>query len=174
VWWWGWRIWWNEDWQAKPKYSEETCPSATLSTTNPTWPDPGWNPGRRGGKPATNRLSYGAAMRRLTRYQLIKNLEYSYSHFDRTVIYKNDLTENVNLYWSRAFRTGIRCRILWTRQWTLGPHERRSMSWAGDRPSASEGFCSMRSLRCPSYASVVLKLLFVHIHMLLFLLLLWW
>jgi hypothetical protein len=32
-----------------------------LSTTNPTWPDPGSNPGRRGGKPATNRLSYDAA-----------------------------------------------------------------------------------------------------------------
>jgi hypothetical protein len=26
-------------------------------------PDPGSNPGRRGGKPATNRLSYGAAIR---------------------------------------------------------------------------------------------------------------
>jgi hypothetical protein len=35
---------------------------ATLSTTNPTWPDPGSNPGRRGEKPATNRLSYGAAL----------------------------------------------------------------------------------------------------------------
>jgi hypothetical protein len=57
---WGWRIWWNE-WQGKPKYSEKTCPDATLSTTNPTWPDPGLNPGRRGGKPATNRFSYGAA-----------------------------------------------------------------------------------------------------------------
>jgi hypothetical protein len=41
----------------EPKYSEKTCRSATLSTTNPTWPDPG----RRSGKPATNRLSYGAA-----------------------------------------------------------------------------------------------------------------
>jgi hypothetical protein len=40
---------------------EKTCPSATLSTTNPIWPGPGLNPGRRGGKPATNRLSYGAA-----------------------------------------------------------------------------------------------------------------
>jgi hypothetical protein len=30
-------------------------------TQNPTWPDPGFNPGRRGEKPATNRLSYGAA-----------------------------------------------------------------------------------------------------------------
>jgi hypothetical protein len=43
-WLWGWRIWWNE-WQGKPKYSEKTCP----------------DPGRRGGKPATNRFSYGAA-----------------------------------------------------------------------------------------------------------------
>jgi hypothetical protein len=34
LWWWS--IWWNEDWQGKPKYSEETCPSVTLSTTNPT------------------------------------------------------------------------------------------------------------------------------------------
>jgi hypothetical protein len=31
------------------------------STTNPTWPDLGSYPGRRGGKPATNRLSYGTA-----------------------------------------------------------------------------------------------------------------
>jgi hypothetical protein len=60
-WLWVWRIWWNE-WQGKPKYSEKTCPDATLSTTIPTWPDPGLNPGRCGGKPATNRFSYGAAI----------------------------------------------------------------------------------------------------------------
>jgi hypothetical protein len=40
---------------------EKTYLSATLSTTNPTWLDLGLNPGRRGGKPATNRLSYGVA-----------------------------------------------------------------------------------------------------------------
>jgi hypothetical protein len=56
-----WRNWWDADWQGKPKYSEKTCPSDTLSTTNPTRLDPGLNPGRRGGKPATNGLSYGAA-----------------------------------------------------------------------------------------------------------------
>jgi hypothetical protein len=33
------------------------CPSQ-----NPTLPDPGLNPGRRGGKPATNRLSYGKVL----------------------------------------------------------------------------------------------------------------
>jgi hypothetical protein len=47
--------------RGKPKYSEKICPSATLSTTNPTWPYQVSNPGRRGGKPATNRLSYGSA-----------------------------------------------------------------------------------------------------------------
>jgi hypothetical protein len=41
------------------------CPSQ-----NPTWLDPGLNSGRRGGKPATNRLSYGAAM--TTVYTLFK------------------------------------------------------------------------------------------------------
>jgi hypothetical protein len=46
----------------EPKYSEKIFPSATLSTPNPTWLDPGANPGRRGGKPATNRLSYGVAL----------------------------------------------------------------------------------------------------------------
>jgi hypothetical protein len=56
IWW-----WWNEDWQGKPKNSEKTRPSATLYITNPIWPNPGSNPDRRGGKPATNRLSYGAA-----------------------------------------------------------------------------------------------------------------
>jgi hypothetical protein len=40
----------------------ETCPSATLSTTNPTWTDPGSNPGLRGERSATNRLSYGTAV----------------------------------------------------------------------------------------------------------------
>jgi hypothetical protein len=39
------------------------CPSQ-----NPTWSDPGLNPGRRGGKPATNRLSYGAAKDKLACY----------------------------------------------------------------------------------------------------------
>jgi hypothetical protein len=41
---------------------KKTCLSDTLSTTNPTWSDPGSNRVRRGGKPATNRLSYGKAM----------------------------------------------------------------------------------------------------------------
>jgi hypothetical protein len=61
---WVWSIWWKENWQGKPKYSEETCPNATLSIKNPTWLDLGSNPGSRDGKPATNSLSYGTASTR--------------------------------------------------------------------------------------------------------------
>jgi hypothetical protein len=39
--------------QGKPKYSEEICPNAALSTTDHKWIDWGSNPCRRGGKPAT-------------------------------------------------------------------------------------------------------------------------
>jgi hypothetical protein len=39
----------------------KTCPSATLSTTNPTWIDLVANPGFRGERPATNDLSHGTA-----------------------------------------------------------------------------------------------------------------
>jgi hypothetical protein len=44
----------------------KTCPSATLSNTNPTWTDPGSNPGLRGEKPATNRLSDGTAFKKVS------------------------------------------------------------------------------------------------------------
>jgi hypothetical protein len=44
------------------------CPSDTFSTTNPTWADPGSNPGLRGERPATNRLSLGTAI--YTRHQI--------------------------------------------------------------------------------------------------------
>jgi hypothetical protein len=46
-------------------YFEKTCPSTTLFATNLTWPDLGSNPDRRGGNPATNRLSYGTAFHEL-------------------------------------------------------------------------------------------------------------
>jgi hypothetical protein len=39
----------------------ENPPQCNFVIKNPTWPDPGSNLGRRGGKPGTNRLSCGAA-----------------------------------------------------------------------------------------------------------------
>jgi hypothetical protein len=53
---------WNEIDREKPTTLRKTSPSATLSTTNPTWTDPGSNPGLRNEKPATNRLSHGTAL----------------------------------------------------------------------------------------------------------------
>jgi hypothetical protein len=51
---------WN--WQGKTEgLGGKTCPSATSSTTNPTWTDSATNPGLRGGRPAANRLSHGTA-----------------------------------------------------------------------------------------------------------------
>jgi hypothetical protein len=38
-------------WQGKAKYVEETCASASLSTTHPRLLDTDSNLGRRGGKP---------------------------------------------------------------------------------------------------------------------------
>jgi hypothetical protein len=61
----------DDDWQEKPKYPEKTCPSAT----NPTWSDPSSNPGCRGGKPATNRLSYGMAGRRTLELSCLLTME---------------------------------------------------------------------------------------------------
>ena len=49
----------------------KTCPSATLSTTNPTWTRPGLNPGLRGERPATNRLSHGTASTEVAAQQVI-------------------------------------------------------------------------------------------------------
>jgi hypothetical protein len=49
------------DWQGKLKYWEETCPSAAVSTTDPTRLSSGRNAGRYGVRPVTTRLSYGSA-----------------------------------------------------------------------------------------------------------------
>jgi hypothetical protein len=59
----GWRIRWNRDWQTKTEVLGENLPRATLSTTNPTWPDQGAN---RAAAVAINRLSYGTASQSYT------------------------------------------------------------------------------------------------------------
>jgi hypothetical protein len=40
----------------------KTCPSATLSTTDPTWTDPGSKSVLRGGRPVANRLNHGMTL----------------------------------------------------------------------------------------------------------------
>jgi hypothetical protein len=66
----------------------KTCHSVTLSTTNPTWTDPGSNPGIRGERPATNRLSHGTALKPHIIIHTIKIVShmnlYTYSHIQST------------------------------------------------------------------------------------------
>ena len=53
---------WNEIDRGKTEVlGGKTCPSASSSTTNPTWTDPGSNTGLRGERSATDRLSHGKA-----------------------------------------------------------------------------------------------------------------
>jgi hypothetical protein len=49
---------WDKNWQGKPKYSEKTCPTATLSTINLTWAVLGLNPGLCCEKPSAILLIY--------------------------------------------------------------------------------------------------------------------
>jgi hypothetical protein len=60
-WLWVWNSWWNAR-HGKLKYSEKTCPSAGLPTTNLTCPDSGLNLNHSNGKLATNLLSYGTVL----------------------------------------------------------------------------------------------------------------
>jgi hypothetical protein len=53
---------WNEIDRGRLKYSRKIYPNATWSTTNPTWTDPGSNPGLRAGRLAANRLSHGTTL----------------------------------------------------------------------------------------------------------------
>jgi hypothetical protein len=52
---------WNYIDRGKQNNLEKIRLSATLSTTNPTWTEPGANTGLRNKRPAINRLNYGTA-----------------------------------------------------------------------------------------------------------------
>jgi hypothetical protein len=61
----------------------KTCPSATLSTTNPTWTDPGSKPDLRGGRPATNRLSHGTAYQKFSYLLIVSSTGFGLSTVSR-------------------------------------------------------------------------------------------
>jgi hypothetical protein len=52
------------------RYRLKTCPSVTLSTTNPIWTNPGSNRSLRVDRPATNRLSHDTATDSIAPYIL--------------------------------------------------------------------------------------------------------
>jgi hypothetical protein len=107
------RVWssrWSEYWQGKPKYLEKTCPSDTLSTTNPTSPNLGSSSGRRDGKPATNGLSelwHGQTVALLSRqgFTSLTNWQgvglyyqpacFAYTYYLHTLVFYSQYFQNV-------------------------------------------------------------------------------
>jgi hypothetical protein len=54
--------WWNDNDRPRLKYSETTCHSTTLSTTNSTWTGLGLNPGLHRDRVVTDNLGHGTAL----------------------------------------------------------------------------------------------------------------
>jgi hypothetical protein len=76
----------------------KTCPSATLSTTNPTKTALGVNPGFNGEKPATNRLSNGTAVENTHNYPQYNYKYVNLQHFinqTENIFGKNGANKNV-------------------------------------------------------------------------------
>jgi hypothetical protein len=84
------------EWDGKPKNSEKTYSSAAFSSTNPTWSDPGSNPGRLVGKPATNVLSYGMSPQFLTGSLNKRSNSRPYTIF--CILNKNGHSESLGLW----------------------------------------------------------------------------
>jgi len=60
-WWKNMDQWWNDFVSGKSNYSQETCLSVILFTTNPTWTGLGADPWLSSEKPAINLVSYNIA-----------------------------------------------------------------------------------------------------------------
>jgi hypothetical protein len=96
---------------------EKNYPSATLFTTNPTWTDPGSNPGLRDERPATNRPSNDTAFLQSQRYkEVYKRLQIRFEvqhkaactepYTGLNVVTKRDLNYicNIDLVWGCLYR----------------------------------------------------------------------
>jgi hypothetical protein len=80
----------------------KNCPSATLSTTNPTWIDPGTNPGLRCERPSTNDLSHGSALSELlaSTYKATASQTTKQSRDPQDIMYKTIvLSPNILVQW---------------------------------------------------------------------------
>jgi hypothetical protein len=75
---------WNETDGGKPKYlGEKPVPVPLCPTTNPTWTDPGSNPGLRGDRRTTNLPEPWHGLQRLYRDRVFDNNDAEGSTFRR-------------------------------------------------------------------------------------------
>jgi hypothetical protein len=78
----------------------ENLPRRHFAHHKSHFPDPGAKPGRRGGKPATNRFSYGAALVRLMSNIMLPDFNRQFHGLRKTTFVQSTLTEGQI---SRAF-----------------------------------------------------------------------
>jgi len=62
--------WRNDTDKTKSTYRRKICPTATLSTTNPTWAGPRSNQVLREKRPLTNGLSHGTDWGAVVQFQM--------------------------------------------------------------------------------------------------------
>jgi hypothetical protein len=122
---------------------KKTCPSVTLSTTNPTWSDMSSNPDSRCGKPATNRLSHGTA-------KTLLNFNNHTIHTDLNIPYITDvIKEKSTTHHNKLARPSN--NILQTLVWTPAPSQssKNLASWPEGklRGPSHWGRASSRHLR---------------------------
>jgi hypothetical protein len=115
----------------------KTCPSATLSTTNPTWADPGSNPFLRRERPATNRLSHGTAFTSLTCLICAKNVV-------QNCVRRARSSGNV----SAPLVVGCRCNWSW---WSTS----RTRGWQSQLPCDIAWASSCLAFRGCSYGTFI-------------------
>jgi hypothetical protein len=73
--------WWDDTDRGNKIIRRETWQSATLSTTNIMWPEPGANPSLNGERPATNRLSHGVVLRNYLTLMQNKTFNFIFGRF---------------------------------------------------------------------------------------------
>jgi hypothetical protein len=84
----------------------KTCPSATLSTTNPTWIDSGANPGLRGERPTTNDLSFGTP--RYAYYKIIIGEPEGKAPLGK---HRSGWEDNIRMYLSVAYKWEVHTKL---------------------------------------------------------------
>jgi hypothetical protein len=77
---------------------EKTCPSATLSTTNPTWTDPGTDPGLRSESPTSNRHGHSHVLSRV----YVSNIH----------VYRNTSALKLFWFWTISVFRWRHCRVV--------------------------------------------------------------
>lgn len=111
--------------KGKLKYWEKTHPSATLSTTDTTWPDLRLDLGCCSGKLATNCLSY------VTAFEIESKIPQRKTKFNVDIIGRRDTMqkEERTSQETEEEKIALRRQTCWSVRWTAADPSQHSHSW---------------------------------------------